>query len=158
MGIFSDTIPSAPNLSTYSGFPSDQDDWNCSQWIAYYKNCKKFYGQDKAISIISIDAENSSIFADVNACKYDCNFVKYFESEGFGSVGNIFSKTFCTADKAVDVVKDAVTTAETVVDSVGNVGDTLAIVTKPKILIALAILGGFVYYQYKKPTFKRRTK
>lgn len=158
MGIFTTVTPTSPLKSSFAGFPKDMDDWSCSQWIAYWNRNKAGLGVAKAREIFLIDMDNIGSFADVNTCKYDCGFVNFFKKEGFQDVGNIISNAYCAADSAVNTVSDAVTSVS---DTVGNVGDTLAMLTKPKVLIAAAILGGIVWYNYKtskgkKNGFKRK--
>lgn len=158
MGLFTTVTPTSPLKSSYLGFPEDMDDWSCTQWMAYWNRNKNGLGLAKAREIFLIDIENVGSFADVQTCKYDCGFVNFFKKEGFQDVGNIISNAYCAADSAVNTVSTAV---ETVSNTVGNVGDTLAMVTKPKVIIAAAILGGILWYNYKssnsrKNGFKRK--
>ena len=101
-GIFSTIAPTSPDPSTYSGFPEDQDDWGCEHWKEYHKRNKNIYGSEVAKSIILTDSDNVGWFADIHLCKYDCDFVDYFEKELGESVGNIFSKIYCVGSEVVE--------------------------------------------------------
>jgi hypothetical protein len=133
-GTFSKTIPTSPDPTTFKGFPVDQDDWSCAQWKQYYENNKKAYGKRKALSIIDIDTSNIGVLAKGNYCRYDCDFVNFFTSEGLNT-GNLISKTYCAANN--------------VADAASNVAKTVSDFTGSKIIMTgLLMAGSFVAYKY----------
>lgn len=134
MGAFSTISPTSPIAATYKGFPADQDDWTCAQWKAYYENNKKVLGKAKALQIINIDTDNIGFFSTGQYCRYDADFVNYFENEGLNT-GNVISKTYVASSN--------------VVDAGGNTAKFVSGVTSSKPLMGVLLLGaGFLAYKY----------
>lgn len=148
MGLFSDTKVSHPRYAV--GMPTDQDEWTCSNWIAYHKNLQTYFTKAYSNLIIQQDAERCGWFASVHNCKYDCGFVNYFKAQGISDIGNIFSKLWCATDAAVDNFGNAV---DNVSQTVTNLSKTARLVSKPGVLIAGGLLVGFYFldkYERKK--------
>lgn len=105
-----DTIhrPSSLYVSTYENFPEDQDDWNCDNWKIYYTRNKAIIGQQSALQLVQTDVSNLNPYADVWVCKYDCDFVEFFENEGLPT-GGIAGDLACTTGAVVTGVKDLAT-------------------------------------------------
>jgi hypothetical protein len=127
-GFFYDDVPSSTDSSTYFGLPSDQADWNCTQWMEYYKRNVTSLGKEKAIFTVSTDMENMGAFSDLSWCKYDCNFMDYMRREGF-PLESFFSDMFCTVQEAGEVVT----------------GSTDTILKLVKAIAPIAIIGIAVY-------------
>lgn len=125
------TYPSSPVASTYQDLPEDTHEWNCTQWIEYYKRNKTALGQDQAVYIISSDMESNGPFSDLASCKYDCNFMNYMRSEGV-PIESAWSDIYCSV---TDVVKVATTTTKTLADVM-------------KILLPIGIVVGVGYIGY----------
>jgi hypothetical protein len=143
-GIFTTVRPTSPIPSTYAGLPEDMDDWSCAEWVTYHKRVKAALGKDKAIDIVSRDSDSIGIWANSNSCKYNCEWSRYFKSEGIDPGSNIFSSLYCTAE---------------------NVSNTAEGITSPgflKPLIVIAVIGGGAYIANKAGLFdsfkKKRRK
>ena len=128
-------------LYKYGDLPDDLDNFSCGNWITYHNRLKSGFGKDKAISIVKKEVERVGMFADIHACKYDCDFVNFFEKEGYGNVGNIFSKTYCTSVQVVDTVGNTVKNTGDTIAGVGNVVNSLI---NTKTIIA----GGLIFAVY----------
>lgn len=132
-------LASISDADIISGFDVDQDNWTCDNWKVYYTRIKAKYGQQKASDTIQLDVGNAGFFANVNNCKYDCDFVNFFDGEGITG-GNIFSKLYCGTSNAVSSVAGAV----------DNVAQTASFVTSPVILIGALVTIGYIYYGRKR--------
>ena len=131
-GIFTHRATS-PYQICYQNLPEDMDDWNCAHWDAY-KDCNiGFMGIDAARTQVAKDSGAISMFADGHDCRYDCDWVRRWESQGFDTGSNIFSKAYCAG--------------ENVTGGVEGVTRTLSSLFKPKVLIPLGALAlGIVGY------------
>lgn len=106
--MFSTIRPTSPDPSTYADLPQDQDYWGCQHWRTYYDRNKQSLGKAKAIEIFRVDSDRIGWWADLYKCKYDCDFVNYFENEMGENVGNIFSKVYCGASTIVTTAHDGI--------------------------------------------------
>jgi hypothetical protein len=135
-GMFDTVRPNSKFAQTYNDLPQDMDDWGCSNWKDYYNRNKAAGGKAYAVSLINSETERVGSWADVHMCKYDCDFVRYFRSEGIDT-GNIVSKLFCSVDNVVSA-------AQNTTDSVNTVSK---IVSNPLVIIAGLTLTGFIVYK-----------
>lgn len=126
-----ETYPSSPLYSTYEDMPEDTHDWNCTQWIEYYKRNKSSLGQDKAVYIVSVDMESNGPFSDLATCKYDCNFMNFFRAEGV-PIESAWSDIYCSVQ---DIVKVGTSTTKTLADVM-------------KILLPIGLVVGVGYIGY----------
>jgi hypothetical protein len=157
MGVFSTIAASYPDAAKrkgiYAQFPEDMDDWSCSQWMAYHRDILVKHGRASAKYYIEQDAGRVGWVADLNECKYDCDFVKYFAAYGM-SVGNIFSNLYCAATTAVTAVKDS---AQAVSNTTKGVANATSILSSGKLFIAAGIIGG-IWWLNKKSNGKSKNK
>jgi hypothetical protein len=136
MAIFGDTKPTSPLPSSYAGLPADIDDWSCEHWRTYYSRNKALLGQQKAKDIINLDMGNISAFSNAQWCKYDCDWVAFFQKEGL-TTGNIISKGYCTVDNVA-------TAAQNTTQSAANVSQSLKGITSVPV-VSLALIAGAGY-------------
>lgn len=127
--------------------PEDMDDWGCGHWITYFQKNKDLLGQQEAIDILRIDTDNVGWFADLHLCKYDCDFVDFFQEELGESVGNIFSKLYCTGSTVVDAAGTLAAGA--------HGGIKVLSVLVPVAVIGAAVWGVSYAYQQYGPKKKR---
>ncbi len=147
MGFFSPVLPTSPVSTSYAGFPTDMDDWNCEQWKQYYLKNKAVLGQEKAISIVNNDGYRIGVFASVHACAYDCTWASFMASEGLDP-SNIFSMAFCS-------IKSTTQTATTIIGDAGVIatnitGATKSITSTPIMPIILLVGAGLIGYKLLK--------
>ena len=133
-GIFTTISPTSSLPSTYAGFPLDQDDWVCAQWDSYYERNKTALGQKKALEIFSIDTNRVGSFANLELCKFDCEFVKKFRALGWNITW--LSTVYCGAEEVVEAGGEIISGAAT-----GAKGFAGLLKFAPWIL-----LGGAAYY------------
>jgi hypothetical protein len=134
-GMFDTVRPNSKYPQTFEGLPEDMDDWGCSNWKDYYNRNKTAGGKSYAVTLVSAELERVGGWADVHLCKYDCEFVKYFRSEGI-AIGHIISNLFCSIDNVAAA-------AENTTDSVNTVSK---IISNPLVIIAGLGLGGYIVY------------
>jgi hypothetical protein len=141
MAIFGNTPPSSPLPSTYAGFGPDIDDWACDTWKEYYIRNKAAFGKEKAQTILNRDIANTNSFSGhIQWCKYDCEWVKYFASEGL-KTGNVFSESYCAGTAVVSAVEHTAETADNLTGSVSKL-------TSSKVL-SLGLIAGAGYLALK---------
>jgi hypothetical protein len=160
MAWYSSVKPTSPIASTYLGLNPDLDQWSCADFVTYWKRLKASgIGLQAAKDIFLNDIGNTGAWASVNLCKYDCSFVNYFKSEGFTDIGNIFSNALCAANTVIVATGNVANAAANTAQAVANTTSTVSKLTQPKYLIAIAILGGLGYYEFKiKPNQKKTLK
>lgn len=142
-GWFSSTRPTSQYPQTYAGLPEDMDKWSCDDFKTYYQRNKAIIGKTAAIELAMIEYPRLSWTSTIyNWCKYDCNFVRYFEAEGIPDSSNIFAQIYCIGNTAVDATGN-------VIDTVGNVTNTLSTLTSNKVVV-LGLLGVGAYYFLNK--------
>lgn len=132
-GIFTTVRPSSIFPDTYAGLPADMDDWSCGHWKVYYERNKAKSGKTAAGQLLLSDVGRVGMWADVHMCKYNCDWVQFFEGEGLPG-GNIFSKLYCTVDNVADTAQNTTQFTKTLT---GN-----------GILFA-ALIGGGIYFYNK---------
>lgn len=135
--LYGDTLPTSPVASTYAGFPTDMDDWSCAQLRNYYEANKAALGKDRALDIIKIDWGNLSDLSYNTpgfVCKYDCDFIRYFRTEGV-DFSSIVSSAACGAN---NLVNSAENVTEVVKDASGS----------SLLRIGLIVGGGLLAYKY----------
>lgn len=128
--------PSYPDISVYSGFPMDQDDWTCSHWKQYYQNIKALAGRDAAVNAVSVDLDNISLFSSAHTCKFNCDWMDFMRGQGV-DVASLLSSVYCIVYRPVrgaeKVTKHAVGFA--------------SFITHPVVILGLVgVVGGIVYY------------
>jgi hypothetical protein len=147
-GVFTTIKPTSIYPSTYDKFPADQDDWGCQHWKVYYDRNKELGGEVYARELILTDSERVGWFADLHLCKYNCDWIDYFNKQGMPG-GNIFSKLYCAGDNVADTVKETTS-------AVKNVGMFTRKVTGSPLLWVGIGLGG--YYLANKYIFNAKGK
>lgn len=133
--------PVSPGISdsdVLQGLPDDLDNFSCAQWQTYYLRLKQKYGKDFALLKIQEEGERVGVWADLHACKYNCDFISFFKSEGLQG-GNLFSKVFCAVDTVADTVTDTV-------ETVGEIASQTNNAVKNGGLLLVAVAAGFWYF------------
>lgn len=128
---------------TYSfpNLPDDLDIFSCADWKIYYEKLVVALGKVKASSELQREGGRAGMWANLQYCKYNCDWIRYFTKQGLPNGGNIFSKVYCAGDSVATAVNNAATTA-------GNVTGALSKLTNNPI-IPIVAMGAIGYYFYK---------
>lgn len=146
---FDPVLPSSNVLSTTANVPEDMDDWDCGMWKLYYQKMKAAKGKQYAIDTLEIDSGRVGMFADLQWCKGDCDFINYFKSEGVPT-GNFITDLYCGTGEVISTVTGAVVDvaqgAGAVAKGASNTAKTLGLI------LPIIVLGGggLVLYRYYK--------
>jgi len=117
--------------------------WSCTEWMHWHKELVKSFGRNKANEMFVLEFDKQSSFdLQVNTCKYNSDFVKYFKSQGLNA-GNVLSNLIINTGKVVDEVGGG---ANELAKGVNSTARTLK--TFVPLLIAAVGIGG-IYYLYK---------
>lgn len=123
----------------WDSIPNPDNDWNCLDWKIWHQELSKKYGRAKANELWEREwQKQGGLDYSVNWCKYNSDWVEYFESVGLDK-RSIFSMVFTGAGKLID-------TADNVVDAANNTSKML------KWALPLVILGvgaGAIWYVAK---------
>lgn len=100
----------APIYDTWANYRAGLVPWTCIDWVSYHKALKTHYRDlPKANNIWKTewaDRDNSCfilgsfICPDTSKCRYNCNFVEYFASQGI-KIGNVLSNSVCNISNVV---------------------------------------------------------
>jgi len=128
-GMFSTILPSSLYPSTYAGLPEDIDDWNCSEWDAYFNRNRAISGEVAAMEVFNLDTSRTGMWANLELCKLDCNFVNKYKALGFNTT----------------LVSDIYCGAEDVTDAAGNILSGVAGLSK--IALPIAVISAAFYFK-----------
>lgn len=139
-----------PIYDTWANYRAGIEPWTCIDWKNYHIALKAHYNdQQKANMIWEADwwdddntcyALHVFICPDTDLCRYSCNFVEYFASQGI-RVGNALSNATCD-------LSSAVTNVTTTISNVSNaIKDTSSVVST---LFPIATGSLFIWWGYDK--------
>lgn len=138
MGLFTDTLASAPDKSVFSMFPANIDDWTCPMWQQYFFNLTKRYRLETAKYYWNNDASRIGTFGSSHLCSQDSKFMSWVSTMGLD-----FPKLF--------LISDFVTTTESTTSSIENVATNVSkgaenISKGVKWVLPTLLIGGTVIY------------
>lgn len=116
--------------------------WSCSDWVTWHKKMKEAYGREKANEIFVTAWDDQSAFASpYNWCKYDREFVRYFESQGLKG-GHFLSNVLVNTGEALEATSEGVRSLGKGIRKAG---------TTTKYLLPVILIGGiFVLWPLRK--------
>lgn len=121
----------------------------CNNWKLWHISLVDQYGRAKANLLFEEAWENQSFWgSDYNFCKYDCDWVNYFKSQGL-DVGHLLSNITC---KTTDVAEDVLDTAGELTQGGISTAKVLKN-TVPILLVGVLAFAG--YYGYQVATGKK---
>jgi len=104
MGIFTTILPTCPNINTFVGLPTDQDDWYSNEWQIYSMRMTDIYGQQKSNEYLLTDFGRVGSFSNLGYSKYDCDFIKFLKSIGL-EYNSIVTNIYCTAENITEIAE-----------------------------------------------------
>ncbi|MEM9859405.1 MAG: hypothetical protein AAF843_18770 [Bacteroidota bacterium] len=123
--------------------PDTPKTWNCTDWMLWHKAMVPVIGKQAANDkFIQAFEGQGSFDYHFNFCKYDCDWVNYFRSQGL-DMGHLLSNLVCTA---TDVTEDVTGAAGDLSKGVLNTAGVV------KNLVPIALVGlvaGLGYIGYK---------
>lgn len=133
------TWQSQPNYDNWGW----DDYWDCWQWKEWHVALESHYGLAVANQIwVAAWLDQDGTANPFNWCKYDSDWVDYFESKGL-DMGHFLSDLFGAGTNLGEGAAD-------LVDGVASTASTIGSVL-PIILIGTGLYLGYEYYQnYKK--------
>lgn len=97
----------SPIYDTWTSYRAGLTPWTCIDWVNYHKALKNHHGDQAKANMIWetdwADPDNECgilICPDTSYCRYNCNFVEYFASQGI-RIGNIVSNAACDISDVV---------------------------------------------------------
>lgn len=119
-----------------------EDEWGCEQWKIWHEKLRKYYGKNTANELWMAGWNEQGFWdTDVSFCKYERDFIKYFDRQGI--------------DLSHALARVIVGTTTGITSIVEGISTTLGVSAKllPFVLVFLVGIAGWgVYRVVKKRT------